>query len=372
MKRKTNGYAARIMAAALAATLLALAGCAGTTEQAKPEEEPTDLVWPLPPEQPRIRYLRSLYSSEDVGAGASTSLVSTLLGESQEAVQKMEKPYAVSADSNGRVFVGETALGRVLVFDAANKKFEVWGQSGPGALKQPLGVTVDGQGRVYVSDGIQKRVVVFDQDGKFVLAAGKKGELERPVGIAVDETRDRIYVVDTPRHRIAVFDMAGNLVSTIGERGTEPGQFNFPSNMAIDRSGKLYVVDAMNFRVQILDPDGAPLGAFGKNGDMPGNFVRPKGIGVDQDGHIYVVDAAFNNFQVFNSEGALMLIVGGSGRGPGQFYLPAGAFLDAQGRFYVVDQFNRRVQVFQYLAEPGTQSASESTPDETSTESPPQ
>lgn len=372
MNHKTNGFAACFMSAALATALLALAGCADTTEQAKPKEEPTDIVWPQPPDQPRIRYLRSISTPADIGATPPRSLISSLLGEQEETVVRMQKPYAVTADRDGRIFVGDSGLGRVLVFDVENKKFDVWGQAGPGALKLPLGIATDGEGNVYVTDAKQKRIVVFDRNGEFLKAMGGKDLLERPVGIAIDEPRGRIYVVDSHMHSIFVFNTDGNLVSKIGERGAAPGQFNFPTNIAISRDGKLYITDGMNFRVQVLDPNGLPLEAFGQHSDLPGSLARPKGIGVDPDGHIYVVDAAFNNFQIFDLEGALLLIIGAAGRGPGEFYLPAGAFLDAQGRFYVVDQFNRRIQVFQYLGEPPAQPDSEEPSAETSAVSPPQ
>jgi DNA-binding beta-propeller fold protein YncE len=372
MNCKTNGYRASIMATALATALLTLAGCTDTADQAKPAEEPTDLVWPLPPEQPRIKYVRSISSPADIGATVTRSLTSSLLGEQEQATARMEKPYAVTADDSGRIFVGDTGLGKLLVFDVENRKFEIWGQSGPGALKLPLGIASDSQGRIYVTDGKQKRLIVFDRTGEFIMAMGGKDQLERPVGIAIDEARDRIYVVDSHIHAIMVFDMDGKFVSQIGKRGKEPGQFNFPTNIAIDKDGKLYVVDGMNFRVQILRPDGSPVATFGQHSDLPGSLARPKGIGIDPDGHIYVVDAAFNNFQIFDKDGALLLIVGVAGRGPGEFYLPAAAFLDSQGRFYVVDQFNYRVQIFQYLGDSAAPPAPVPAAAETSTDSPPQ
>lgn len=370
MDRRNSGFAAGLTAAALTIILFALGACESGNQQAK-QEEVGEIVWPLPPEQPRIKFIRSFKTPADIGAKTSKSLADALFGATDQSNFYMEKPYAVSADSKGRVFVGETALGKLFVFDIPNKKFEVWGQSGQGRLLLPLGIAVDGADQVYVADSKQRRVVVFDPDGKFLRAMGGKNELERPVGIAVDDARDRIYVVDTGGHRIVVFDKQGNRVTTIGERGKEPGQFNFPSNIALDRDGRLYVVDAMNFRIQILEPDGNPINAFGKHSDLPGDVSRPKGIGVDQDGHIYVVDAAFNNFQIFDAEGALMLFIGGTGRNPGQFYLPAGAYLDPQGRFYVADQFNRRIQIFQYLGEPAPSPESPVNSNEPPTDKPP-
>lgn len=368
MNRRNNGYAARIMAAALATALLALAGCTGDAER---REEPTDLVWPLPPEQPRIKYVASYRFREDVEEGLkTTSFADALLGRKEEKrFDSLEKPQGVHVDRDGRLFVTDTSLGRVVLFDWQNKKFALWGDSGNGVLTKPVGVTSDSAGRIYVTDVVQKRVVVFDKNGDFVLAMGKEGELESPTGIALDEGRRRVYVVDTRKHNIAVFDFDGNLVTTLGERGKEPGQFNFPTNLAVGADGTLYVSDSMNFRVQILDPDGNPLKAFGKNGRQIGTFSRAKGIAVDSDGHIYVVDSSFNNIQIFNREGQLLLFVGSGGNDAGQFWLPAGAYIDSEDRLYVADQFNFRIQVFQYLGEPEEQPAPVSVPPKIAPES---
>ncbi len=348
----------RRFAATLAIIVAALGGCA-SPNTATPEVDTSELVWPVPPEQPRIRYLRSISSKDDIGASADRSFASMILGEEKKpAAERLQKPFEVHADRVGRIFVADTGHGKLVVFDVANKKYELWGEGGKGALKQPLGVTSDSEGRIYVTDGIQQRVVIYDREGNFVRAAGRKGELERPVGIVVNERLGRIYVADVKAHHIAVFDMQGNFLSAIGGRGTQPGQFNFPTSLAIDRVGNLYVVDAMNFRVQILSPDGNPLKSIGQMGTGPGNFSRPKGIAVDTDGHIYVVDAAFNNFQIFDAEGRLLLYVGEIGQGPGQFWLPAGAYIDAQDRIYVADQYNYRVQMFQYLGDRARQGGS--------------
>ncbi len=341
----------RSVAVTLGVAILALAGCAGDPDQGANRDVP-ELVWPLPPEQPRIKYLGSIRSRSDIGVSEKRSLAGTLLGQQdQSPIKAMKKPYGVHVDKDGRMFVTDTGWGKVLVFDAANKEFHVWGMKGQGALVKPIGVTSDSAGRVYVTDVTQKRVMVFDSNGEFVTAMGAAGELYTPTGIALDERQRRIYVVDTRQHNIAVYDFDGRRVSTIGRRGAEPGEFNFPTNVTVARDGRLYVSDSMNFRVQILAPDGRPLKMFGSNGDRPGQFSRAKGIAVDSDGHIYVVDAAFNNYQIFDQDGRLMLYVGSIGQNDGQFWLPAGAYMSPDDKLYVVDQYNFRVQMFQYIAE---------------------
>jgi DNA-binding beta-propeller fold protein YncE len=340
----------RVLRVAVGALVLGLAACAAPPKKPAPEAE-LQLVWPLPPETPRIRFIRMVSSEADVEQpDPGAALRDMLLGKREERARRLSKPLAVHADKDGRIFVTDTVWGKVLVFDFANRKFAVWGEAGPGVLSKPVGVTSDSQGRVYVTDAMQKRAVVYDRDGNFLFALGRKGELGGPGGIVVNEALGRVYVVDTKKHDIAVFELStGALVERIGKRGKAPGEFNFPTNIAIDREGTLYVTDTMNFRVQILDPEGAVLKTFGEIGDAMGRFSRPKGIAVDSEGHIYVVDAAFNNFQIFNREGQLLLFVGSLGRAPGQFWLPAGAYIDANDRLYIADQYNFRVQVFQYL-----------------------
>jgi sugar lactone lactonase YvrE len=347
--------------------ILGVPGCAAP--QKAPES--VELVWPLPPDPPRIKFIRSVRFRKDVEESAgSEEILNVLLGKPENLGEMLKKPYGVHADREGRIFVADTGWGKVAVFDFANKKFSFWGTGGQGLLTKPVGVTSDSLGRVYVSDAVAQRVVVFDQDGNFLQAMGQEGELERPVGLVVNEQIGRLYVIDSKKHHIAVFDIAdGSLVSTIGERGPAPGQFNWPTNIAIDTSGTLYVMDTMNFRVQILDPDGEVLNTFGEIGDGIGQFARPKGIAVDSEGNIYVVDAAFNNFQIFDPEGQLLLFVGSNGQQSGQFWLPAGAYIDAQDRIYVADQYNFRVQVFQRLTEESPASM-EVEPEPSATETP--
>ena len=133
---------------------------------------------------------------------------------------------------------------------------------------------------------------------------------------------------------------------------TGPGEFNYPTSVAVDGRGHLVVSDTLNCRVQVFDMRGKFLSQFGGNGDTSGHFSRPKGVAVDAAGNIYVVDALFDNFQIFNLAGQLLLNVGETGTQPGGFGLPNGIAIGADNRIYVADTFNHRVQVFQYLGQP--------------------
>ncbi|MDI3280855.1 MAG: 6-bladed beta-propeller [Bacillota bacterium] len=311
-----------------------------------------ELVWPLPPEPPRIKYLWTRTSGDDYLSSFSLWLKKLIFGP--ETTYRLKQPYGVAADGRGRIYVADNGLGVVVVFDEAKRKVSFIGDSGTGKLWVPIDVKLAADGRVFVSDAAQKRIFVYSPEGRLVAAYGKAGELENPAGIALDEERGRLYVVDTKKHQVLVYGLAdGSVTSTLGRRGTGEGEFNFPTNAWVDGRGQLYIADTMNFRIQIFTPEGRFVRSIGRLGDGPGQFARLKGIAVDSEGHIYAADAAFNNFQIFDQEGQLLLWVGGPGAGPGEFRSPAGLFIDGQDRIYVADRLNGRIQAFQYLAAPG-------------------
>jgi DNA-binding beta-propeller fold protein YncE len=324
--------------------LLIATGCATPPK-------PVDLIWPLPPEEPRIKYVKSISSSEDIERKSFWTSLKEFITGSQSAA-RIAKPYAVHMDREGRLFVTDSGWPTVLLFDTKKQEFTVIGLEGPGMLAKPMGVTTDTAGRIYVTDTLENRGVVYDHDGNFLFGIGEKGRFDQPVGIVVNEVLNRVYIVDTKKHNVSVFDSKdGKFLFDFGGRGVEDGQFNFPTNIAIDKDGKLIVMDSFNFRVQFFDPDGKFLSKFGSVGTGLGQFAKPKGIAVDSEGHIYVVDAAFNNVQIFDPQGQLLLFFGGFGNRSGQFWLPAGMSIDHDDLIYVADQYNHRINVYQYLSE---------------------
>lgn len=310
-------------------------------------DKPVDLVWPNPPETPRVKYVRSLSRANEFGTTGNRALLEYLFG--QDVSGTMAKPYGVATDRKGRVYVTDSGQGAVWVFDEGNKKVTFLGTSGQGRLAQPIGIAIDNRGIVFVSDVRLQRVFGYDQEGNLAVAIGKKGELANPSGLAIDGSSGRLYLADPRSHKIRVYNSSdGKFLFEFGKRGDQDGEFNFPTNLFV-RDDRLYITDTGNFRIQIFDLEGNFLKKFGTAGDSPGQLARPKGVAVDSEGHIYVVDSAFDNFQIFDDEGRLYLFVGAAGHRPGYFWLPAGIFIDERDRIYVVDSYNRRVQVFQYM-----------------------
>lgn len=327
-----------------------LAGCASGPQK---EQKDAEVVWPLPPDAPRIKYITSYSVASQVEQKKVGGLLAdALLGTDETSNKGIAKPYGVTVDREGRLYVADTDLGKVAVFDFVEKKFRLLGQEGVGVLSKPVGVATDSAGRVYVTDVSQDRAIVFDKTGNYLFGVGKKGQLEQPVGIALNEKLGRIYIVDTKKHNVNVFSVKdGEFLFDFGERGHQPGEFNYPTNVAVGPDNRVYVMDTLNFRVQVFDQDGKFIFKFGEVGDAFGSFSKPKGIALDSEGHVYVTDAAFNNIQIFNDKGQLLLFFSSLGGGRGENWGPAGMFIDQNDRIYVADQYNRRVNVYQYLSE---------------------
>jgi DNA-binding beta-propeller fold protein YncE len=307
--------------------------------------------WPPPPDSPRIRYVGSLSTDQDLRPGRSgfKNLGRAIFGK--DPTLAMLSPLAVCTDDADRVFVADSNAQLVHVFDLRTREYARWAPAPEDRrLTQPVAVAYDPAGRLLVSDSVGGCIVAFDMDAKVQQRIGE-GILQRPCGLVVDRAGGRIIVADAAAHQIVMLSLSGDLLATLGQRGTAPGEFNYPTNVALDRAGRLYVSDSMNFRVQVFGPDLEPLRQIGRKGDMPGYFAQPKGVAIDPDGHLYVVDANFEAVQIFDDEGQLLMTFGSEGHGPGEFWLPAGIHADSSGRIWVADSYNSRVQVFEYLRE---------------------
>ena len=307
------------------------------------------LVWPQPPEQPRIEYLYDIRGPADVGWSPSffEKTVSFFAGHHKNRM--MVRPYGIIIGSDEVLVVADPGARLVHKFYLKEKKYKTISEFRKQGFVSPIGVAFDAHGTLYVSDSALRRIFVYDRKGTALRKIGSDALLQRPTGIAVDPSSERLYVVDALAHAIKVFDLDGNFLFSMGKRGDEAGTFNYPTALALDKDGNLYVNDSLNFRVQIFKPDGTFSGLFGKHGDGTGEFSKPKGVALDSEGNIYVTDAIFDRVQVFNTAGELLLTFGEAGQAPGQFWIPTALYIDSTDRIFIADSYNRRVQVLKFL-----------------------
>jgi sugar lactone lactonase YvrE len=323
-------------------------GCAQSAKPLLVAPEPP-VVWPKPPDPPRVRYVGELKSSADLGAAKPASQVLREVFYGPEAPSPLVKPHAVAISADGnRLAVADTDIACVHVFDLASRAYRLitaWGAPHH-RFESPTGVAWDGQ-TLWVTDSRLHAVAIIGPTGTGRLIGADC--LLRPAGLAFCAATGRAYVADSVAHAIVAFDRQGQEVLRFGKQGSGPGEFNFPLQIACGPDGTLVVADALNFRIQRFSSDGTPLNAFGRKGDAPGDFALPKGVAVGPDGNIWVVDAQFENLQAFTPSGELLMFIGQEGQGPGEFWLPAGICIDSKRRMWIADTYNRRVQVFELL-----------------------
>ncbi len=343
-------------------------------DQAAPAQQPqgppkidiSNIVWPQPPAIGRVRYLDYFAGEkkppEKQKEVKKKSWMDRMAGVDPNATKKsgfnprfaLGKPYGLAVDSKGLVYVADTKVGAIFVFDPESKDTSFIKHGIDAKFGRIFGLAMDDTDRLFVSDGQYNHVVVFSPEHKQLLTFGE-GVMNDPNGIAVDEENRFLYVVNTGTDQVLVYDADNfKLLRKIGTAGqnrtlTDPGDFAAPTNAAVDKDGTLYVTDTLNDRVEEFDAEGTFIRAFGKNGDGAGDFERPKGIAIDCDGHVWVADAGTNRVQIFTPEGNLRLVFGEFGWSPGQFASLADIYIDKKNRVFTSEQFMGRVQMFRYI-----------------------
>lgn len=301
--------------------ILFLAGCVATPEGKLESSDP--VFYPPLPNPPRIQYLTTFSSSNDVSR-AKSDFASFLVGEEDDN-NYITKPYGVQMHG-GKIYVVDSGAAGYVILDLVNQKFDVIRDHGGGQIKKAINISIDTDGSKYITDTQRNQVLIFDKNERFVRAFGVKGQF-RPVDTAI--SGDKLFVADVQDHEIEVLDKhSGALLYSFGKAGSAEDQFYHPTNIAIGPDNHLYISDTSNFRIQKFTMEGQYVRSFGSIGVNLGQFSRPKGIALDREGNFYAVDAGFENVQLFNPEGDLMMFFGAPGGLPDSINLPADIEID--------------------------------------------
>ncbi len=319
------------------AALTTLSGC-----QTPAAEKRALLLFPPPPEKPRVQFLTWANGAAEVEEGAG-ALERFVLGDEERGLRVLNKPYGLAVH-DGAAFVCDSKGLSIARMDFKNKTYSLFGIRGPGRLRKPVNIAIDPLGYKFVADTIRKQIVVFSPDDQYATAFDLP-EPARPVDVAVFE--NELYVLDNDKTcQIVVLDRrTGEVLRSFGSPGSEPGQFRLPSSLCIGPEGFLYVSDTMNWRVQKLTREGEPVWTAGQPGYQVGQFGRPRGIRVGLDGIVYVVDGATEIVQMYDSNGDPLMHFGGPGRTPGALDLPSSLAVDRSLIPYFKDLAHRSFDI---------------------------
>jgi hypothetical protein len=138
------------------------------------------------------------------------------------------------------------------------------------------GIASDFTGNIYITGNVRDEdnslrccnVMKLNSTGDLVFNFGEIAEtgaepppVIRPsTGMDVDSDGN-IYIAEPTVDRITVYNSSGSLVNVIGGKGADVGDFDGPSDVAVDSAKNIYVADDKNKRIQVFpfnyfdDPD---------------------------------------------------------------------------------------------------------------------
>jgi DNA-binding beta-propeller fold protein YncE len=321
--------------------LLLLAGCA------PPSQSTLRYILPPPPDTPRIEWLSTYASDDDFPKTDARRYREKLTGKTPN---RLMAPSGIASDGEGKVFVGDIQAQNVMVFDLEAKTASYLLEKDS---REPRQMTFDSRKRLYVADSKRRTVWVFSREGTQLRTYGNSEQLQRPLGVAVDEARKRVYVSDGIAHQVKVFDLdSGQLVATFGTGATTKGQGDIynPAGLALAADGSLYVVEHLNARISIFNPDGTFRSAFGSRDASMSGFENPRAISIDSDGNLWIVDFRREAIRAFDSEGNLLFIHGGPMQSQMGFAAPAAIYIDPNDEIFIADFAAGRFSRWRYLS----------------------
>lgn len=271
---------------------------------------------------------------------------------------KLYCPNSFSFDKDGNLWITESCLKRVQIFDK-NGKFikKVLDKFGA------IGTIENYDNYMIISNLDDNKIYIFDLDGKIVDKIGDEIESKVyfPQGISI-LSDGKIVVANSGTSTISIFDEKGNFIKSFSSFGAAPGKIQYPLGVAVNSKDEIFVLDTGSHVIEVYDKEGKYLRSFGKMGGDDGEFMYPLSIAIGSDNCSYVTD--FNaRVQVFDENGKFKFKIGGIGSGDGQFtktssisigkygvsgYGPRGILvLDEMNRVYVCDTFKNRVHIFE-------------------------
>ncbi len=289
----SRGRHKRLLVAAAAALVLAVAGVAGG-------------------------YALTRGSDSTGAASASGQSVLPLNG-----LNFRLSPGGLALDRDENLYItNQSMYGRVLKLAPGSSNPEVLPFTG---LYEPQGVAVAADGSVYVTD-FNNRVVKLAAD------TGEQSELpfsglNYPEGVTVD-AQGSVYVADRGNNRVVKLPAGADAQVVLPFTGLRN-----PDDVAVDSSGNVYVTDTDNDRVLRLSA------GSDTQTDLPfTGLSSPWGVSVDRADNVYVTN--HENHKV------MKLDVGTNNQTKLPFAglnTPLQVVVDAEGALYVADRGNNRV-----------------------------
>jgi DNA-binding beta-propeller fold protein YncE len=217
-----------------------------------------------------------------------------------EGLANFVTPIGIATGADGQILVADAQLGIVARLDSRGNPGRAIGR---GVLKRPTGLAYDAvHKRIFVADTHLHDIKVFDDDGQLLKVIGRQGdaagEFNFPTFLAF--ARNELYVADTMNSRIQVFADGGDRWRTsFGRRGLFVGNLVRPKGITVDSDGNIYVVESYHDHLLVFNRDGDFLMAIGGLGQETGRFYLPAGAWADSHNRVFVADMFNGRVVVF-------------------------------------------------------------------------
>ena len=239
----------------------------------------------------------SIYAT-DTEAGAvfvyneSLSVIGQIKGISQ--------PLGIAVNSDGLVYVGSQGSRNIQVYQSDGTVVRSFAN---GVVSKPNDMVHDLDGNLYVVDSLLDKVLVFDSLGHHTSDIGSygsgPGQFDFPSAVdvayytnAVGAAVGELFVGDQRNLRIQVFDLQGNYLRSFGGeatfsmmRGSYKWQGNFVrlQSLRVDNQYRIHALDNQLTKIQILDAgNGNYIDSYGEFGSQPGELYMPLDILITQ------------------------------------------------------------------------------------------
>jgi trimeric autotransporter adhesin len=304
----------------------------------------------------------------------------------------------VAVDSNGDVFIADTANNRIREVNATTGVITtvagtgIAGYSGDGGaatsatLNQPTGVALDSSGNILIADfgnSVIRKVNVATGVITTVAGNGTTGysgdggpatsaELANPRSVVLDSFGN-IIIADSANSVVREVSASTGKITTIAGDGNTgdsgdggpatAAELNLPEGIAVDSFGNIFIADLGNNKIRKVTAAGtistvAGNGTTGSSGDggpaTSAELNAPINIAVDSAGNLFIADSNNNKIrEVSAATGNITTVVGngvGNYRGDGgaplsaELNQPDAVAVGITGTLYIADQRNNVIR----------------------------